>query len=45
MGDLDVKTFFLIVSEVLERVEDEFELILVVVTPLRTTDIEAKEEQ
>ena len=37
MGDLDVETFLLIVSVVLERAEDELELILIVVTPLRTT--------
>ena len=45
MGDLDVETFLLILSVVLERAEDELELILIVVTPLRTTDVEAKEEQ
>ena len=45
MGDLDVETFLLIVSVVLEKAEDELELILTVVTPLRTTDTEAKEEQ
>ena len=48
MGDLDVKTFLLIVSVVLERAEDELELILIVlivVTPLRTTDVGAKKEQ
>ena len=45
MGDLDVETFPLIVSIVLERAEDKLELILVIVTPLRTKDVEAKEEQ
>ena len=45
MGSLDVEIFPLIVSEVLERVEDELELTLIVVGSLRTTDIEAKEEQ
>ena len=45
MGDLDVETFLLTVLVVLERVEDELELILVVVTSLRTKDIEAKEEK
>ena len=44
MGEL-VETFLLIVSVVLERGEDELELILIVVTPLRTMDVEAKEEQ
>ena len=45
MRDLDVETFLSLVLVVLERAEDELELILVVVTPLRTKDIEAKEEQ
>ena len=45
MGDLEVETFLLIVSVVLERAEDELELILIVVTPLRTTDVGAEEEQ
>ena len=47
MGDLDVETVPLVVSVpvILERAEDELELILVVVTPLRTKDVEAKEEQ
>ena len=45
MGDLDVETFLLIVSVGLERAEDKLELILIVVTPLRTTDVGAKEEQ
>ena len=44
MGDLDVETFLLIAPVVLERV-DKLELILIVETPLRTTDIKAKEEQ
>ena len=43
MGDLNVETFPLLVSAVLERVENELELILIVVTPLRTTDVEATE--
>ena len=43
MGDLDAETFCLVVSAVLEKAEDELELILIVVTPLRTTDIEATE--
>ena len=45
MGDLDVQIFVFIVSVVFERVEDKLELILIVVTPLRTKDIQAKEEQ
>ena len=45
MEDLDVEIFLLIVSEVLERVEDELELTLIVVGHLRTTAAEAKEEQ
>ena len=45
MGDLDVGTSLLIVLVILERAEDELEQILVVVTPLRTKDVEAKEEQ
>ena len=45
MGDFDVETFLLIVSIVLERAEGELELILIVVTPLRTMDIGAKEDQ
>ena len=44
MGDLDVETFLLIVSVVLERVEDELELILIIVKPPRTRGIGAKEE-
>ena len=42
MGDLDVETFLLLVLVVLERVVDEWELILVSVTPLRTKDVEAR---
>ena len=42
MGDLDVETFLLLVSAVLERVEDELELILVVEVPLRTMVIGPK---
>ena len=45
MGDLDAETFPLLVLAVLERAEDEMELILIVVTPLKTTDVGAKEEQ
>ena len=45
MRDLDVETFLLLVSAVLERAEDELELILIVVTPLKTTDVGAKEKQ
>ena len=45
MGDLDVETSLLLVSVDLERAEDELELILTVVVPLRTTDTGAKEEQ
>ena len=37
MEDLGVKTFLLLVSEVLERAEVELELILTVVIPLRNT--------
>ena len=45
MGDLDVETFLLLVSVVLERAEDELELILTVVIPLRTMVVGAKEGQ
>ena len=45
MGDFYVEIFLLLVLVVLESTEDESGLILVVVTPLRTKDIEAKEEQ
>ena len=45
MGDLDAETFPLLALAVLERVEDELELILIVVTPLNTTDVGAKEGQ
>ena len=45
MGDLDVETFPLLVLTVLERVEDELELILIAVTTLKTTEVGAKEEQ
>ena len=44
MGDLDVETFLLTMSVVLERAEDKLELIPIVVTPLKTTDVGAKEE-
>ena len=44
LGDFDVETFLLLVSVVLERVEDELELKLVVVVPLRTMVVGAKEE-
>ena len=39
MGDLDVETLLLFVSVILERAEEELELILIVVTPLKTTDV------
>ena len=42
MGDLDVETFLLLVSVVLERAEDKLELILIVVTPLKTMDVGPK---
>ena len=45
MGDLDVETFLLLVLQVLERVEDDLELILIVVISLRIKNVEAKEEQ
>ena len=45
MGELDVENILLIVSVVLETVEDKLELILTVVTPLRTMDVGAKVEQ
>ena len=45
MGGLDVETFPLLVSVVLKIAEQELELIVIVVTPLRTTDVEAKEGQ
>ena len=45
VGDLDAETFLLIVSIVLERAEDKLVLILIVVTPLRTTDVGAKLDQ
>ena len=45
MGDLDVGTSLLFVLVILERAEDELELIPEVVAPLRTKDVEAKEEQ
>ena len=45
MGDLDVETFPLLVLAVLERAEDKLELILIVVIPLKTMDVGAKEEQ
>ena len=44
MGDLGAETFLLLVSAALERVEDELELKLVVVLPLRTMLVGAKEE-
>ena len=45
MGDFDVETFLLLVLESLESTGVKLEPILVVVTPLRTKDIEVKEEQ
>ena len=42
MGDLDIETYLLTMSLVLERAEDKLELILIVVTPLKTTDVGAK---
>ena len=44
MGEFDAETFLLLVSVVLERVEDEMELKLIVVVPLRTMFVGAKEE-
>ena len=44
MEDLDVETFLLLVSVVLERAVDDLELTRVVVEPLRTTDVGTKEE-
>ena len=47
MGDFDAETFLLLVSVVLERVEraeDNLELKLIVVVPLRTMFVWAKEE-
>ena len=43
MGGLDVETFLLLVSVVLERADDELELKLVVVVPLRTMVVGATE--
>ena len=40
MGDLDVETFLL--SVVLERAEDELELIPIVISPMKTTDVGAR---
>ena len=45
IGDLDVEIFLLLVSVVLERADDELELILIVVIPLITTSVGAKEKQ
>ena len=45
MGDFDNGIFVLLVLVILEITEDESGLIIVVVTPLRTKDFEAKEEQ
>ena len=44
MGDFDIGIFLLPVLVILESTEDEWRLILVVVIPLRTKDVEAKEE-
>ena len=45
MGDLDVQTFPLTMSEAFERAEEELELILTVIILLRTMAVGAKEEQ
>ena len=45
MGDLDAETFPLLALAVLERAEDELELILIVVTSLKTRDVGATERQ
>ena len=45
VGDFDVGIFLLLVSGVLETVEEELELTLITVGPLRTTVVEATEEQ
>ena len=45
LGDFNVEIFLLLVLVSLGNTEVESELILVVVTPLRTKDNEAKEEQ
>ena len=45
MGDLDVETFLLLVSVVLERAEDKLDMILTFIIPLRTMVVGAKEEQ
>ena len=45
MEYFDVQIFLLLVLVILESTEDKSGLILVVITPLRTKDIEAKEEQ
>ena len=42
MGDFDVGIFLMLVLVILEGTKDKLELILVVVTPLRTKDVEAK---
>ena len=44
-GDFDVGTFLLLVLVSLKSTEVKSELILVVVTPLRTKDIETEEVQ
>ena len=44
MGDLDVEIFPLLVLAVLGRAEDELELILIVVIPLKITEVGVKEE-
>ena len=44
MGDLEVEIFPLLVLATLGRVEDQLKLILIVVAPLKTMDVEAKEE-
>ena len=45
MGDFDVGIFLLLVLVALEGMAEESRLILVVVTPFRTKDVEAKQEQ
>ena len=45
LGSSDVETFPLLVLVSLESIKVKSGLILIVVTPLRTKDVEAKEEQ
>ena len=44
MGDFDEEIFLLLVSKVLERVEDVLAVTLITVEPLRTMAVEATEE-